>query len=308
MVELPYPDYLSSISPALSKTYRYVREISRGKNGQTYRIESISTGVPFCLKTISPEVVEAPERERVRETLKKEVAILSPLRHRCLPQIFDKNLDATLHYYGCTFHQGETLVKFKQRGHQFLREEGIYVVSSLIDVLEYLHNHGRTHCDLHAENLLISDKVFAEGILLIDFGSGHRESASPDDTPERGFLPFKNEKGQAGFRERRLRDAAIPDFQESDFRALGNALSLMATPLFGTAPRDQFNAYQAFCHDLRGGSITTWAAAKESFASVVDPSWLLSGAQKLFVSKEEKSSLFRFPSLTRFPSARVSLN
>jgi len=295
MADNPYPDYLFPISPLLAKTYRYSGEISRGKNGQTYRLESISTGVPFCLKTISPEVTQELEQERVRETLKKEVSTLVPLRHRCLPQIFEKDLDASLPYYVCTFHHGKTLIKFKELGHQFSREEGIYVVSSLIDVLEYLHQHGRTHCDLHAENLLISDKVFAEGILLIDFGSGHRESEASPDTPERGFLPFKNERGQARFRERLPRAAATPDFQESDFRALGNALSLMARPLFGAAPRDQFNAYQAFCHDLKAGVITSWASARESFASVVDPAWLLSSAQKLFVSKEGRKQTIPLP-------------
>ena len=223
--------------PDPGKTYKYCGEISSGKNGQTYLLELASTGVPFCLKTISPAVTQGLERERVRETLKKEVSILTPLRHRCLPQIFDKTLDGPLPYYVCTFHHGKTLLKLKELGHQFSREEGICVVSSLIDVLEYLHEHGRTHCDLHADNLLISNKVFAEGILLIDFGSGHRDSDPQAETPERGFLPFKNEKGQARFRERLNRAAAIPDFQESHFRALGNALSLMARP-FSARPRE----------------------------------------------------------------------
>ena len=121
-----------------------------------------------------------------------------------MPQIFEKSFDCELPYYICTYHPGKTLIDFKRKNYQFSREEGVYFINSLIDTLEYLHLKRRTHCDLHAQNILISKNVFSEGILLIDFGSGHRASDSSPSTYERGFPAFKNEVGQSRLREKYL--------------------------------------------------------------------------------------------------------
>jgi serine/threonine protein kinase len=295
MTETAFPDYLTPIALHLAATYNFDGEIAKGKTGQTYKLRSKSSGLPFCLKTVSPLVTNKDERERVRETLKKEVNILEPLSHRCLPQVFAEQLDGQLPFYICTYHPGKTLVRFKQAGHSFSREEGIYIISSLIDVLQYLHAHDRTHCDLHAENILISESVFAEGVLLIDFGSGHRATETSPDTEERGFLAFKNGRGQARFRDKVSRHTAIADFQEYDFKALGNALSLMAEPLFGKAPRDQFISYQEFCHHLKNGALIDWRRVKENFASVIDPTWLLAKSQKQFISADGRRTSITIP-------------
>ena len=136
----PWPDYLAAIGARLSSKYEFIADIAPGKTGQTYKITEIATGHPFCLKTIAPTVRDHTERESVRTTLKKEVQILRPLSHRCLPTIFEHDLDLPLPFYVCTYHPGQTWKKFRQSGGQLKSDESVYLISALIDAVEYLHS------------------------------------------------------------------------------------------------------------------------------------------------------------------------
>src|SRR5689334_3028489 len=95
-VRAEYPDYLKSLPARLVKKYAFVQDIKSGKNGRTYIIRSNLDEKLYCLKTISPAVVDKDERERVRGTLDKEVTILKPLNHRCLPTIYEHDLKSAL--------------------------------------------------------------------------------------------------------------------------------------------------------------------------------------------------------------------
>jgi hypothetical protein len=114
-----------------------------------------------------------------------------------------------------------------------------FVIEQLIDALRYLHEHGRTHCDFHQHNILIHEDVFTHGILIIDFGSGHRESDSSAATAERGDFRYKPPEAQARYRNQVLRSKAGQGFRSADFSALGHLLALMSDGFFGDAPRDQ---------------------------------------------------------------------
>ena len=82
-----YPKDLRSLPNRVKSQYLFVKEIGSGKTGRAYQIRDRSTDHDYCLKSISPAVVDDTERERVRDALEKEVRILNKVRHRCLPQI-----------------------------------------------------------------------------------------------------------------------------------------------------------------------------------------------------------------------------
>jgi hypothetical protein len=300
-VEEEFPDYLEPVKKKLAKSYGFVRPLKPGKNGMTYVLQSRTNSKFYCLKTISPLVKQSGERERVLETLKKEVSILSPLDHRCLPTIYEHQLRGAIPYYISTFHPGETWEGFRLSGKTLQASEAIYVIASLIDVLEYLHTEGRTHCDLHGDNILISDKVFAEGVLIIDFGSGHRDSSPSPETPDRGHGGFKNIQGQQQHRRRVNRTNAKQQFRDYDFNALGKALAGMQPVFFGTAPHDQSIAYSDFCGMLQDASIKSWQDVRERFEHVVDPTFLLTKAEPLFVRRDGSRPLIIIPATIPVP-------
>ncbi len=281
-----FPEYLIPIAKKLGKRYTFVKQLKTGKNGITFILQSKANGKWYCLKTISPAVEMPDDRERVRNTLRKEVEILGPLFHRCLPTIYEHDLRGPRPHYICTFHPGETWEDFRLSEKKLNLSEAIFVIASLIDVLEYLHEEGRTHCDLHGDNILLSQKVFAEGILIIDFGSGHRDSSADPETDDRGHGGFKNIRGQQQHRRRVKRATAVQQFRDYDFTALGKALAGMQSLFFASAPYDQNIAYSEFCAMLQDGTIRNWHQVRERFEHVVDPVLFLTKAEHLFVRQD----------------------
>ena len=253
-----YPNYLQQLPARLRRKYAFVREIKAGKSGMTYLLRSIADEHLYCLKAISPNLEKSEDRERVRLTLEKEVTILKPLFHRCLPIIYEHELKGALPYYVCTYHPGQTWEEFRLSGKKLRLEEAFFVIASLIDVLQYLHDKGRMHCDLHGDNILISERIFAEGILIIDFGSGHRVSDEKEETLDRGNPQFKNIKGQKQHRKRVLRSKSVGQFENYDFTALRKALAGMEDAFCALAPNDQRIAYTDFCLMLQDGEEKTW--------------------------------------------------
>jgi HD superfamily phosphohydrolase len=289
-----WPKHLETIYAALGHKYTFVREIARGRTGATFLLARDDSGRKYCLKTISPSVQDE-ERQGVADTLRKEVEILDPLSHRCIPIVYERDSEGSLPFYVCTFHPGHTFQHFAEAGNRLSTDEAVYVIGSLIDAMEYLHDRGRTHCDFHQKNILISERVFAEGILIIDFGSGHRESDTTDDTKERGDLRYKTVQAQARYRSKVNRHQASASFRAADFVALGHLLSLMADVFFSEARHDQRLSYSAFCAQLRAGELNSWPNVREAFAQVVDPAHLMSGAERLFLMADGTTEFIRIP-------------
>jgi HD superfamily phosphohydrolase/tRNA A-37 threonylcarbamoyl transferase component Bud32 len=275
-----FPEYLHVVSARLSKQYDFITEKKAGKTGQTYVIRDRESAVQYCLKTISPSVRGDDEREMVRATLRKECEILRPLEHRCVPRIYTADLDADLPYYVCTFHPGKTWEEFRRTGRKLQVSEASHIIFSLIDAIKYLHESGRTHCDLHLENLMLSERIHAEGIMIIDLGSGHRHSAIGDSTLNRGHLAFKPMEALPKNRNKVNRKENWDEFTAADMKALGSACAQMDAAFFGLASHEQRVAYRTFSKGLQDGEFRNWDEIAEHFHNVVDPHMLFTRTEK----------------------------
>lgn len=275
------PDYLDGPLQKIGKEYEWVRECGSGKTGVAHEIRTKTTGVSFCLKTLRPDLSEE-DTNRTRKTLKKEAEILVPLSHKCLPAIYaDFTSDETA-FYLSTFHPGITFYEFIRRENVFEIQESIYLIQLLVDVLSYLHDQGRTHCDLHPKNILLGQDLLKDGILVIDFGSGHRESDTTPETRNAGAVHLKPKRAQANARSSIDRRAAMDDFRQTDIRSLGQLLSSFPDKLFIGAGTIQRNTFYSFCDDLESGYLTDWKKIKERIGTLQDPMRGLSDVRKLF--------------------------
>ena len=287
LLEGGFPENFRDVAGDLSVRYSFVKEIQPpGKTGLACVIRNrLNPDHLYCLKTIRPEITDTEKRERVRGTLENEVKILSPLHHRCLPTIYESELSGNPPFYISTFHSGTTFASFQEQDKLNL-PEAIFVIWSLMDTLKYIHNQGRTHCDLHAKNVMIAEDVFRHGILVIDFGSGHRESDSSPETSNRGNVNFKDVLGQGRLGQQVNRDEFREEFQKADFRALGNLLAIMGECFFGNASALSRNAYDDFCRSLQELRLDTWPKIEEKFLSVQDPYRIITENSSLFMSRE----------------------
>lgn len=291
-----FPEYITSIASTLQARYDFVQTHLSGKTGQTYQIRLRGEGALYCLKTIK-ESTDNPDRVRV--TLKKEVDALKPLNHRCLPKVYEQDTNASLPYYVCSFHAGSTWEQFRTSGVTLEIGEAIFVITSLIDTLEYLHEQGRTHCDLHEENILIGPRILADGIMIIDFGSGHRESAEAPDTDDRGHLGHKDIFDVPGYRYSVDRHAHNQKFQENDYRALGRLLALMERTFFSKANTEQRRAYMDFAANLFYGKLNAWKAVRQRLDYVIDPNLLLTRTERYLLRKDGARSYIPMPATGR---------
>lgn len=302
-----FPDYLVTIEKNIGDIYSFVEPIGSGKNGLACKIQARSSGHLYCLKTISPTVTDPDERDRIRATLVKEVEILRPLSHRCLPRIYEYNVEARLPYYVCTFHPGSTLSVVRQARRRLRIDEAVFVIVSLIDVLEYLHSEGRTHCDLHQNNILLSDRIFAEGLMVIDFGAGHRDSDSASNTPDRGTVQFKDVPGQARHRTLVHRHLFEEAFRANDFRAFGQALAFMEQCFFAYASHDQRLLYREFCRLLQETTFRSWQDVRTHFEHVIDPDLFMTRTERLFVMKDGSRRAITLPAIEPVPVGEAVL-
>jgi HD superfamily phosphohydrolase len=286
-LEGAFPPYLADVAKELSRRYRFVGDIKSGKTGLTCKIANAQNETfLYCLKTIKPDIEDPSTRTKIRQTLDNEVKLLSPLSHRCLPSVYEWQLSGEQPFYICTYHPGATFGEFRSHGKRLSLQEAVFAIWSLIDVLKYLHVHGRTHCDLHQNNVMISENVLQDGILVIDFGSGHRESDSSVETSNRGNVNFKDIRGQSKVGDQVHRDSFREEFAKSDFHALGNLLGIMRDSFFGSASPVARSAYDDFCRSLQNGLIETWSRVEEKFLTVQDPYRIVTANSALFVSAE----------------------
>ncbi len=283
--ETPFPPQIANIGEMLAPNYSFIKQHFAGASGQTYQIRSRVDNAIYCLKTVKEGFADP---ERVRTSLNKEVDILRPLNHRCLPKIYEADFSCAPPFYVCTFHPGETFASFREMKQRLGLSESTTIITALVDTLEYLHKEGRTHCDLHEENILIGPRVVADGLLIIDLGSGHRKSAVQNDTKDRGHLAHKLISDIPAFRQDVERLAMQESWEATDFKALGRLLVLMQEPFFGNASSAQRKALIDFGRDLLTEKIRDWQVVKDRFKFVLDPELLATRTERL-VSRRDGS-------------------
>jgi serine/threonine protein kinase len=291
-----FPEELAGIRDHLSNDYVYDKVAGEGRTGIAYRLHLVTNpSFPVCLKTIKPSVTDASARKDIADTLEKEVKILSTLQHRCLPAILEYDFTADPPYYISTYHPGQTSVAFRNDGKQLSSAESFYVISELIDVIEYTHSHGRTHCDLHGGNILISEHVFRDGVLIIDFGSGHRESDPTPDTKNRGNAGFKPPESLRLDRQTVNRDELDRSFRQSDVTALGRLLIQLEDCLVAKASSLVKKEYRRFCSELQRDADADWSAIRNRLSTFFDPLRCVNDNADLFLLSDSSRDSFTLP-------------
>lgn len=121
-----------------------------------------------CVKRLKPEMVADPQR---REALRKEFELGFSLSHRAIPQYIQEGPD----YIVMDYVNGETLRSLMARKDPWLASKQIQkrLMADLVDVLEYLHAHHITHCDIKTDNVMITE--CARHAMLIDLGLSHAD-------------------------------------------------------------------------------------------------------------------------------------
>lgn len=111
------------------------------------------------------------------DALDKEFDIGVNLSHPALPHYHEFHRD----YIVMDFIDGQTLSDLIRNRDPWLAQEKnlLYVLRTLVDVVDYLHRHNVIHCDINPDNIMITAN--GHNLVLIDFDKCYSDAL--DDTP-----------------------------------------------------------------------------------------------------------------------------
>ena len=173
----------------------------------------------YFIKRLKPEL---RDKEYNLAALQKEFDVGSSLHHSSIPVYRSLGKD----YIVSDYIEGKTLAQMISDRDPWLsdRKNIEKILRSLLDVTGYLHSQGITHCDIKADNILISSST--HNVMLVDFDKCHTT-----------VMPFSSgNPALYGSDKKKIGN------QEIDIRALG----LLAVNLRDTVPHFPKRHYRNF--------------------------------------------------------------
>lgn len=182
---------VSTVAPATTlvhQHYRLLETIGSGGFAKVYRAVDTSYNHIVALKQIQTHILSSRDADEATACFYREVWLLSTLRHRNLPQMYDYFSEDGSLYMVMEYIKGKTLEDYLQclsEGRLPLKET-VEIGITLCDVLEYLHTRTPAiiYRDLKPENIMRR----SDGrIFLIDFGiARHYKAGQARDTRKLG--------------------------------------------------------------------------------------------------------------------------
>lgn len=230
VIAAPLPNLAGSRTPMqsigrgalLRGRYRVLNELGKGGFGAVYRARDrqrrnrLVAIKEIDLSPLSPrQIIEATD------TFNREVAMLSQLKHRSLPQIIEHFTEKNCWYLVMEYIPGQTLEEWLKRSRtgSFSLTKSIKIGQKLVEVLEYLHNHKPPIIfrDVKPANIMLTR--FGR-VYLIDFGIA------------RTFAPWKKHDtgalGSPGYAAPEQYGKAQTD-ERTDIYGLGATLQTLLT-------------------------------------------------------------------------------
>jgi len=169
--------------------YEKLRLLGEGGTGRVWLARDRSRG--GRLVALKELLAAGPGKE---DSLRKEFATLSALRHPGLVEVMDFDVDeeSRLPRFSMDYVEGEDFGTA-------VRREGFEVLASLVaealGVLSFLHDFGLIHRDLKPGNLLVRKKArLGQRVVVLDFGLAMRGGREPsalglEGTPRPSIAP-----------------------------------------------------------------------------------------------------------------------
>lgn len=150
--------------PVIIGDFSLDKTIGSGTFGEVSVGTHLPTGERVAIKTLEKSKIRRQEDEN---RIKREMAILTQLKHENIVQIYEI-METTQNYYiVMEYIQGGELFNLIVRKRRLSDEEASYFFYQLINGLEEIHSKDIAHRDLKPENLIYTeDKV----LKIIDFG------------------------------------------------------------------------------------------------------------------------------------------
>ena len=156
----------------LNGRYEIVRSLGQGGFGATFLARNTPLpGKPYCvIKQLRPNSTAPNVLRMARDLFKREAATLGKIgSHPQIPTLMDYFEDATEFYLVQEFIKGLTLHQEVKRQGPFSEAGVKQLLSELMPMMEYLHNHQVIHRDIKPANII--RRAQDRKLVMIDFGA-----------------------------------------------------------------------------------------------------------------------------------------
>ncbi|WP_289009749.1 serine/threonine-protein kinase [uncultured Thermomonospora sp.] len=157
------------LPPAIGK-YRPLSHLAAGGMGRVF-LALDPQGRTVALKQLHPAIADD---RKMRERLRREVAVMQRLRSPRIAELVDADLDADPPYIVTRYVQGRTLREVVQTDGPLRGEALLRTARGIAEALVAVHGAGHVHRDLKPSNVMMVDS----DPVLIDFGIAQEQDAT----------------------------------------------------------------------------------------------------------------------------------
>ncbi|MBD2460001.1 serine/threonine protein kinase [Oscillatoria sp. FACHB-1407] len=172
----------------LGDRYEVEQQLGKKSGRWTLLARDLTTETPVILKLLFIDDQTSQDDLRL---FTREVDILQTLSHPATPKYLgyfeiDLPLDGKALALIQSYIEGKSLDQYLQEGRQLTEAEAKTIARSVLEILEYLHDHTPpiVHRDIKPSNILLASEGsdLTSHVALVDFGSVKSLSSSSDMT------------------------------------------------------------------------------------------------------------------------------
>ncbi|MFQ3670289.1 MAG: protein kinase [Verrucomicrobiia bacterium] len=144
--------------------YTIISHVAEGGMGHVYKAFEPSLQREVAIKVLKEELASNPQYRRFFDS---EATNIAALRHPSIVPIYYVGNQGDICYFVMPFIEGSTLDDWVESEVRMNSEQGLWVLNSAVDALDWAFRHNIIHLDIKPSNFLVD----ANGtILLTDFG------------------------------------------------------------------------------------------------------------------------------------------
>jgi serine/threonine-protein kinase len=147
--------------------YPLMGVLGKGSMGVVYRSVDPSTRRPIALKTLRPELLEAPVAKEFAARLRTESEAARRLSHPGIVAVHEHGETGQFSYISMEYVNAPSLKVCLDKGAVFDLSRTIDILAQLLDALQHAHERRVWHRDVKPSNLLLTR---AGRLKLADFG------------------------------------------------------------------------------------------------------------------------------------------
>ena len=167
-------------TPVFAERYRVEELLGRGGMGDVYRVHDTVTAKDLALKVLRRD---ASTGSATLERFRREISVLTRLRHPAILSIVDHGVQGTDLYFVSEIVRGHDLrAALRDRG-AFTVKEAVALAAVIADALAVAHAEGVVHRDVKPANIMLAQDG---SVRLVDFGLARPEGLDMERVTQTG--------------------------------------------------------------------------------------------------------------------------